>query len=118
MGRIKRRPETEREPMSAAPTQASPPPVPPASPPLRTSSPDRRKRPLLTRLLTGRHYDDQIVVYRHTNLFYWWPVWLLGFIFAAISYFGDRHMAIVPAHTEAAENRKVQVYAEWDAIAH
>src|SRR4051812_34042655 len=73
------------------------------------SSAGRRKRPWLTRLLSGRHYDDQVVVYRHSNLFYWWPVWLLGFIIAAITYFGDRHMAIVPAHTVAAEKRMVQV---------
>jgi hypothetical protein len=102
--------------MSSDPTPPSPMPVAPAPPTPRPSSPGRRKRPLLTRLLTGRHYDDQIVVYRHTNLFYWWPVWLLGFVFAAISYFGDRHMAIVPAHTEAAENRKVQVSADGDTF--
>ncbi|MEL6299625.1 MAG: hypothetical protein AAFQ45_13755 [Pseudomonadota bacterium] len=27
-----------------------------------------------------------IVIYSHSSLFYWWPVWLLGFILAAVSY--------------------------------
>ncbi len=102
--------------MSADPTQPSPPPVPPPAPPLRPSSSGRRRRPWLTRLLTGRHYDDKVVVYRHSNLFYWWPVWLLGGIFALVSYFGDQHMAIVPAHTKAAENRKVQIASDKDTL--
>ena len=69
----------------------------------------RRKRPWLERLLTGRQYDDQVVVYRHSNLFYWWPVWLLGWICATVCYFGDQHMAVVPAKTEAVEHRKVEL---------
>jgi hypothetical protein len=31
---------------------------------------------------------DHIVVYGHSNLFYWWPVWLLCFILAAVTYAG------------------------------
>jgi hypothetical protein len=69
----------------------------------------KRKRPWLQRLLTGRHYDDQVVVYRHSFLFYWWPVWLVGFICAAVCYFGDRRMAVVPPGTVAAEHRKVEL---------
>jgi hypothetical protein len=80
-------------------------PVPASVPPRRL----RHKRPWLTRVLTGRRYDDEVIVYRHSHLFYWWPVWLLGFVFALVSWIGDRHMAIVPAHTEAAERRKVEV---------
>jgi hypothetical protein len=32
----------------------------------------------------------------HSALFYWWPVWLLGFIFAGLTYFANVHMALVP----------------------
>jgi hypothetical protein len=91
---------------------SDPTPHPLSSPPQPTSSPGtgrRRKRPLLERLLTGRHYDDQVVVYRHTNFFYWWPVWLVGFVCAGICGFSERRMAIVPAHTEAVMNRQVEV---------
>src|SRR5204863_5166232 len=119
---------TERDVMPQEPLQPGPanplPDVLPRPAPLGTpaaaiSGPGirlRRKRPWLTRLLSGRHYDDQVVVYRHTHLFYWWPVWLLGFVFALVSYIGDRHMAIVPAETVAAEHRKVQVDSGSDTL--
>ena len=41
----------------------------------------------------GSAFDDlpALRLYSHSRLFYWWPVWLFGFIFAAISFFsGDR----------------------------
>jgi hypothetical protein len=84
-------------------------PTPLVTPPASLSTRGRRKRPWLQRLLTGRHYDDQVVVYRHSHLFYWWPVWLLGYVFALVSYFGDQHMTVVPAKTVAAEHRRVEV---------
>ena len=31
---------------------------------------------------------DHIVVYGHSNLFYWWPVWLVSFILAGVTYAG------------------------------
>ncbi len=31
---------------------------------------------------------DHIVVYGHSNLFYWWPVWLLSFVLAGVTYAG------------------------------
>src|SRR6516164_2334277 len=58
---------------------------------------------------TGTRATERIVVYRHSNLFYWWLVWLLGFVFAAVTYFDNKHLAIVPADTIAAENRQVDV---------
>lgn len=90
--------------MSVDPTPA----VHPLPAAVASSSKLRHRRPWLQRLLTGRHYDDQVVVYRHSNLFYWWPVWLLGFVFAGVSYFGDR-LALVPPDTEAAADRLVEV---------
>jgi hypothetical protein len=35
------------------------------------------------------HPDEQlpsVVIYSHSSLFYWWPVWLAGFFLAAVSY--------------------------------
>jgi len=32
-------------------------------------------------------------------LFYWWPIWLLGYIAALVTYFEDHRLAIVPADT-------------------
>jgi hypothetical protein len=35
-------------------------------------------------------------------LFYWWPIWLVGYIFALVTYFEDHRLAIVPAHAKLA----------------
>ena len=39
-------------------------------------------------------------VYGHNNLFYWWPIWVLGFLFAALTYADGHVMAIVPQGTQ------------------
>src|SRR5262245_43584131 len=57
----------------------------------------------------GQVRPDEIVVFHHSNLFYWWPVWFFGFIFAALTYFGDGHMAVVPPHTQAVKARTAVV---------
>ncbi len=35
-----------------------------------------------------------IKIYSHSLLYYWWPVWLLGFLFAAVSYLGGERVAL------------------------
>ncbi|HEX3150507.1 MAG TPA: hypothetical protein VHR66_20685 [Gemmataceae bacterium] len=40
---------------------------------------------------------DEIRIYSHSPLFYWWPVWLFGFIFSLITLMDNDRMAIVPA---------------------
>lgn len=42
---------------------------------------------------------DYIVVYGHSNLLYWWPVWLVSFILAAVTYFEGHQMAVIPDKT-------------------
>ena len=37
-------------------------------------------------------------------LFYWWPVWAVGFLLAGLTWLGGNYLAIVPAGTEAVEN--------------
>jgi hypothetical protein len=37
-------------------------------------------------------------------LFYWWPVWAIGFLMAALTCFQGTHLAIVPEGTEPLEN--------------
>jgi hypothetical protein len=46
---------------------------------------------------TGR---TRIIIYQHSPLFYWWPVWLFAFIFALVSSMSGHKMAIVPDGTE------------------
>ena len=78
--------------MSSAPVTPSPPSTPPSD--------------------AGSRATDKIVVYRHAHLFYWWPIWFLGFLFAAITYFDNKHLAIVPADTKAIESQEIVINGE------
>lgn len=42
-----------------------------------------------------------ITVYSHSVLFYWWPVWFVGYILAALTVWDHHLMVIVPFHAEA-----------------
>lgn len=67
--------------MSSAPTPPAPPkPIPPPPPP---GAP-----------------PQEIVIYGHTALFYWWPVWFFGYVFALLTWWGDTRAAIVPSQSE------------------
>jgi hypothetical protein len=90
-------------------------PLPPSSP---GKPPDKnRLLGLLSFLLFAQGKPGEIVIISHSNLFYWWPVWLCGFIMAIVTYYGDHHMMILPAHSVAASNRQVQV-TEGDKVEH
>ena len=47
-------------------------------------------------VLRLRSKPGELVVYHHSTLYYWWPVWLLGFILAGITGFEGHRMALVP----------------------
>jgi hypothetical protein len=112
--------------MPADPIPSSPEPVPDVLPkpaPLGAPEPSaglprRRRRRLswLARLLSRRRYEDEIAVYRHSSLFYWWPVWALGYILFLVSYFENRHLEIVPHGTEAAQARKVEIITDQGRV--
>jgi hypothetical protein len=55
-----------------------------------------------TALHTGGHVtvpDEEIRVYGHSNLFYWWPVWAVAFLMATLTLIDGHVMAIVPSGT-------------------
>jgi hypothetical protein len=45
----------------------------------------------------------KVVIISHSPLFYWWPVWAIGFVMAAVSYMSGVQMAFVPLGTVAGE---------------
>jgi hypothetical protein len=49
----------------------------------------------------------EIRVYSHSALFYWWPVWAVGFIMAALTYYDGYVMALVPVKSTAELEREV-----------
>ena len=49
----------------------------------------------------------EIRIVSHSNLFYWWPLWAVGFILAALSGLDNHFMAIVPKDTMPLREVKV-----------
>jgi hypothetical protein len=57
------------------------------------------------------HTDErerQVKIISHSPIFYWWPVWVVGFLMAFLTYWGDHRMALVPTGTVAERNRQVE----------
>jgi hypothetical protein len=77
--------------MSAAP----PPPTPPTA---VTNAPPPHATP-----------DREIVIYSHSNLFYWWPVWAVGFLLFLMSTVSSYRMSIVPEGTKAYAKTEVEI---------
>jgi hypothetical protein len=46
----------------------------------------------------------EVVIVAHTMLFYWWPVWAVGFLLAGLTWWDGHRLAIVPAGTEVVED--------------
>jgi len=49
----------------------------------------------------GSKSTDEIAVYHHATLFYWWPVWACGFIMCIVTLIDGGRMAVVPSGSEA-----------------
>src|SRR5262245_7478155 len=45
----------------------------------------------------------EVRIVAHTMIFYWWPVWAVGFLLAGLSLLGGHRLAIVPAGTKVVE---------------
>ena len=52
----------------------------------------------------------RIKVVSHSGLFYCWPVWLVGFVFAGLTYFEGSRAAVVPSGTAIKETEPNNVY--------
>lgn len=49
----------------------------------------------------------EVVIISHSPLFYWWPVWGVGFLMAALSYWQGDQVAFVPPGTVAERGARV-----------
>jgi len=49
--------------------------------------------------------DEEIRVYGHSNLFYWWPVWVVAFLMAGLTYVDGHFMAVVPGGTKVEQGQ-------------
>lgn len=50
----------------------------------------------------------EVVIISHSPLFYWWPVWAVGFAMAALTYWQGDQAAFVPRGTVAARGKQVE----------
>jgi hypothetical protein len=62
---------------------------------------------------------DEIRIYSHSPLFYWWPVWLFGFIFSLVTLMDNYRLMIVPGDSvlvkkKAGEKVRYNVYGVPD----
>ena len=53
----------------------------------------------------GRAFNRQIKLISHSNLFYWWPVWFFGFVFAVWTGIEGHRLAIVPGDGKVSINQ-------------
>ena len=90
-------------PTPTPPASPPPPPVPPAAPPVAA---------VAIPVVKATPQKRQIIIVSHSPLFYWWPVWALGFLMAIISYFSGDRMVTVPAKTESRTRVKVEGFEE------
>jgi hypothetical protein len=56
----------------------------------------------------GDERREQVVVISHSPLFYWWPVWVVGFLMAGVSYWRGQQVAFVPTGTVAERAARVE----------
>ncbi len=45
----------------------------------------------------------EVHIFAHSTLFYWWPVWAVGFLLAGLTWLDGHCLAIVPAGTRVVE---------------
>ncbi len=58
----------------------------------------------------------EVVIISHSPLFYWWPVWAVGFLMAALSWWQDQRVAFVPPGTVAERGVRLEGKGERDVL--
>ncbi len=45
------------------------------------------------------HHSREIKLVSHSPIFYWWPIWVLGYMMALITFFEGHRLAVLPKET-------------------
>jgi hypothetical protein len=56
--------------------------------------------------------NRQLTIVSHCTLFYWWPVWAVGFLLGILSLTSGWRMAVVPSDTHVQRNVEVPIIAK------
>ena len=59
--------------------------------------------------------DEEVRIYSHSSLFYWWPVWAVGLLMGVFTLADGHRLVTVPAKTEA-QAREIQGYGLRDVF--
>jgi hypothetical protein len=83
--------------------------------PLRSKNAEPEKKTMATQSKSTPSHgrSDQaptIKVISHTPLIYWWPVWLVGFVLAGLTFAEGTRLAVVPEGTKVKEVQPNRVY--------
>lgn len=54
--------------------------------------------------LRGVASVEEVTIYSHSPILYWWPVWVLGLAMALWTAIDNQHLVVVPEHTVVAGN--------------
>lgn len=54
----------------------------------------------------GGHGPREIKLISHSPIFYWWPIWVLGYVMALITLFENHRLAILPPGTKVEVTKK------------
>jgi hypothetical protein len=60
--------------------------------------------------------EGEVRIYSHSPLFYWWPVWAVGFIMALLTLADGHRMALVPHDTKPEASRDVSGSGTRDVL--
>jgi hypothetical protein len=74
-----------------------------ANPPLPPPTP-QPERPPFTQPDPIDPQQNEMTIVSHSNLFYWWPVWAICFILAALTWMDRQKLAVVPSDMKPAQN--------------
>jgi hypothetical protein len=96
-------PEGEAPPGVSSPGEASPHIIADAAGRLAASVDEQQKTGLRFFHFGHLATPGEVKVFQHSRIFYWWPVWFFGFVFAGLSYFGGWQLAHVPEGTKIEE---------------
>ncbi len=57
---------------------------------------------------TSRERPQKVIIVSHTPFFYWWPLWAVGFVMAALTYWQGEPIAFLPPGTVAKQGVRVE----------
>jgi UDP-N-acetylmuramyl pentapeptide phosphotransferase/UDP-N-acetylglucosamine-1-phosphate transferase len=64
--------------------------------------------------IPSKNPNKEIAIYSHSQLFYWWPVWVLGFVLAIVSLVDGTRALHMPSGTKIAK----QTIKEGENVSH